>query len=300
MVKSKLKTTLFLFFLISINFLSSQIINGIVKDSISEKNIAFANIVLKKGKGTYSNESGIFELDIKNFNSDTLKISNIGYESKLIPVIHFKNKINFEILLKPKTESLDEVLISTKKIKYTNKELLGDKKEGNIGVTSLIGYETAIFIDNPKNVKGKLKSVYIDLKKRKNADYIATFNIKFYDIDSTNSKPNNLLYEKNLYVKPKNKKYRLWVNVKDFNITFPKDGIYIGIEMVNTFGKVEKYSKFGPMFRYTISKNKDARTWSNYHNSGWRGGSIKHKKFKRSKTGISNPIVGIEVLYPKE
>ncbi|WP_299097879.1 carboxypeptidase-like regulatory domain-containing protein [uncultured Winogradskyella sp.] len=295
-----MKKISFLLFLISINLINSQTINGTVKDSVTGENVAFANIVLKNGKGTYSNEFGGFELEIKNFTTDTLKISNLGYESKILPLINLKKAIKFEILLKPRVENLDEVLISSKKIKYTDKKLLGDKKEGNIGVTSLIGYETAIFIDNPKNIKGKLKRIYIDLKKRKNAEYIATLNIKIYELDSINNKPRKLLHNKNLYVKPKNKKYRLWIDVKDFDINFPINGVFIGIEMVNTFGKVKKYARFGPMFRYTINKDKNARTWSNYHNSGWKGSSIEHKKFKRTKTGISNPMVGIEVLYPKE
>ncbi|WP_282032672.1 carboxypeptidase-like regulatory domain-containing protein [Winogradskyella eximia] len=289
-----------LLLLVSINLLNSQTINGIVKDSVTGENIAFANIVLKNGKGTYSDEFGVFQLEIKNFTTDTLKISNLGYESKILALINLKNATKFEVELKPKVENLEEVLISSKKIKYTDKELLGDKKEGNIGVTSLIGYETAIFIDNPKEINGKLKRIYIDLKKRKNAEYIATLNIKIYELDSINNKPGKLLYNENLYVKPKNKKYRLWLDVKDFNIAFPKNGVFIGVEMVNTFGKVKKYAKFGPMFRYTINKDRNARTWSNYHNSGWKGSSIEHTKFKRVKTGISNPMIGIEVLYPKQ
>ena len=289
----------FLLFIISTSSLNSQTINGIIKDSLTGERIAYANIVLKNGKGTYSSELGIFELEIKNFDTDTLKVSHLGHESKILPLIKLKNSTEFEVLLKPKTEKLDQVLISSNKIKYTDKLLLGDKREGNIGVTSLIGYESAIFIDNPKNTRGKLKRIYIDLKKRKNAEYIATLNIKFYELDSINNKPGNLLYNENLYIKPKNKKYRLWIDVKDFEINFPKNGIFIGVEMVNTYGKVKKYTKFGPMFRYTINKDKNAKTWSNYHNSGWKGSSIEHKKFKRTKTGISNPMIGIEVLYPE-
>ena len=295
-----MKKILFLIFLITVNLSNSQTINGIVKDSISGQNIAFVNIVLKNGKGTYSSEFGIFELEIKNIKTDTLKISSLGYESKILPLIDFKNKTIFEVLLKPKIENLDEVLILNKKVKYTDKETLGEKKEGNISVTSLIGYETAIFIDNPKNIKARLNRIYVDLKKRSDAKYVATFNIKFYELDTIVNKPAKELYNENYYVKPKNKKYRLWINVKDLEIPFPKNGIFIGIEMVNTYGKVEKYSYFGPMFRYTLDKNKESKTWSNYHNSGWKNGSVDYQNHKKTKEGILNPVIGIEVLYPKE
>lgn len=295
-----MKTISLLFFLISINLLNSQTISGIIKDSITGKNIAFANIVLKNGKGTYSSEFGIFELEIKSINTDTLKISTLGYESKILPLIDFKNNTKFEILLNPKIENLDEVLISIKKTKYRDKEILGEKREGKVSVTSLIGYETALFIDNPKKRLAKLNRIYIDLNKRKNAEYIATFNIKFYELDTLNNKPGNELYNANFYVKPKNKKYRLWIDVKDLKILLPKNGLFIGIEMVNTYGKVKKYTYFGPMYRYTLNKNKESITWSNYHNSGWKNGSVDYENRKKTKDGILNPVFGIEVLYPKE
>lgn len=295
-----MKKISFILFLISINLLNSQTINGIVKDSTTGENIAFANIVLKNGKGTYSSEFGIFELELMNINTDTLKISTLGYESKTLTFIDFKNLTKLEVLLNPKIESLDEVLISSKKIKYNDRVILGEKKEGNISVTSLVGYETALFIDNPRKIKGQLNRIYIDLKKRKDAEYIATFNIKFYELDTLGNKPGKELHNENFYVKPKNKKYRLWVNVKDLKIPFPENGIYIGIEMVNTYGKIKKYSYFGPMYRYAQNENDKSLTWSNYHNSGWKNGSIDFKNKKKMKEEILNPMFGIEVLFPKE
>ncbi len=278
----------------------SQPITGIVKDSVTGKNIAFANIVLKNGKGTYSSETGLFELEIKDFKTDSLKVSILGYQSKILPASDFKNKSYYQILLAPKIEILNEVLISSRKINYTDKEILGEKKEGNISVTSLIGYETAIYIENPRRKKALLNKIYIDLKKRKDAQYIATLNIKFYEVDTISKKPTRELHNENYYVKPKNKKYRLWINVKDLRIPFPKNGIYIGVEMVNTHGKVEKYSYFGPMFRYTLNNNEESKTWSNYHNSGWKKGSVDYRNLKKMKHGILNPVMGIEVMYPTQ
>ena len=286
-----------LFFIVVVNVCNAQMINGIVKDSITGKEIAFANVVLKNGKGTYSDEFGVFQLNVKQTLVDTLKISTIGYKSKLLPVASLKKGIIFNIFLQPKTEFLDEVVISSKTIKYGKKEVLGEKRDGNIGVTSLIGMETAVFIANPKNKIGKVNGVYINLKKRKNAEYIATFNVKFYQYDSIRNSPGKLLYDENLYVLPKNKKYRLWVDVKDFNIPFPKNGICVGIEMVNTHGKVKKHTYFGPMFRYTFAEDTVLKTWSNYHSRGWKDGYIEYKKYKRFKQGVSNPMIGAEVVY---
>lgn len=295
-----MKIRLLLLFLGTIQLFYAQTIKGVVIDSVTEATVPYANILLKNGKGTYANEFGEFELDIKNLATDTLKISMIGYASKMIPLQNYKTQSYIKVKLQSQVETLEEVLLVSKQIKYTDKEVLGEKREGNIGVTSLIGYETAIFIDNPRNVKGKVKRVYIDLKRRKNADYIATFNIKFYEFDSRNNKPGKMLYSENIYVTPRNRKYRLWIDVKNFNIAFPKNGICVGVELVNTVGKVKKYAYFGPMFRYTINTDRQSITWSNYHNAGWQGGAIEHEKYRRAKTGTSNPMIGIEVLYPEE
>ena len=272
-----------------------------MKDSLTGKSIAYANVVLTNGKGTYSDEFGKFQLHIKSILNDTLKISTIGYKSKLLPAVSFKDDLILEVLLEPKTEYLDEVVISSKKRKYGEKEILGEKRDGNIGVTSLIGFETSVFIANPKNKIGKVNGVYINLKKRKDAEYTATFNVKFYQYDSISNSPGKLLYNENLYILPKNKKYRLWIDVKDYEIRFPENGICVGIEMVNTHRKVKKYAYFGPMFRYTFAENKVLKTWSNYHNRGWRAASIEHKeKDKYFKNGMANPMIGVEVEYIME
>jgi hypothetical protein len=209
----------------------------------------------------------------------------------------YEDKFIYNVLLAPKTEGLDEVLISSKTLKYGKKEILGEQREGNQSVTSLIGYETAVLIENPKNKTGKVNGVYINLKKRNDAEYIATFNVKFYQFDSIANAPGKLMYNENIYVQPKNKKYRLWVNVEDLGIPFPKNGICVAVEMVNTCGKVKKYAYFGPMYRYTFTEEKTLQTWSNYHNSGWRDGSIEYKNPKRTKVGVLNPMIGVEVEY---
>ncbi|SDH07081.1 carboxypeptidase-like regulatory domain-containing protein [Winogradskyella thalassocola] len=292
-----MKINTLLIVLFSISMINAQTINGVVKDSLSGEVIAYANIVLKNGKGTYSDEFGSFKLTVKNVDTDTLKVSTIGYESQFIPVNLFKDDLIYNVLLAPKTEGLDEVLISSKKLKYGKKEILGEQREGNQSVTSLIGYETAVLIENPENKTGKVNGVYINLKKRNDAEYIATFNVKFYQFDSIANAPGKLMYNENIYVQPKNKKYRLWVNVEDFGILFPKNGMCVGVEMVNTYGKVKKYAYFGPMYRYTFTEDKTLQTWSNYHNSGWRDGSIEYKNPKRTKVGVLNPMIGVEVEY---
>lgn len=282
-----------LLFFIAVSF-KSQIIRGNITDASSGKALPFTSIVLINGKGIYADENGKFELDIKNSIHDTLKISVLGYQPKLFPLDRFKNEtsVTLNIKLDMKVFSIEEVTVGAKKIRYTKKEVIGEEKEGNIVMTSLIGYETCLYLGNPENTNGKLKRVYIDLKGRSHADYIAMFNIKFYEYDEKHNQPGKELYHHNLYVYPENRKYRLWINVEDLHIKFPENGICIGVELINTVGKVDKYAKFGPIFRYTVSKIRRPVTWSAYHDKGWKNGST------GSKEGFINPMIGAEVLLP--
>lgn len=290
------KFLLYDFFLLTLSLSNAQIIKGTVTDSLTKSPLPYANIVLMNGRGIYSDEKGQFELDVKNNIYDTLKISSVGYKAKFFPLTTYKNQniVNLKVSLDTKVVNIEEVTISQKKINYTQKKIFGESKEGNIGMTSLIGYETCLYIENPTQTAGKVKRTYIDLKRRDNADYIAMFNIKFYEYDEKNNVPGKELYSKNIYVNPKNHKYRLWIDVEEYNIKFPKNGICVGVELINTVGRVEKYAKFGPMFRYTSSIKNKSITWSNYHDTGWRNGST------GGKTGYVNPMIGVEVLLPSK
>lgn len=289
-----MKKTLFILLFITTNYFYAQVLKGVVKDSLTQIPLAYSNVVLMNGGGVYTDKNGNFELEIKNSIYDTLKISTIGYKSKLIPLLQFisYDKLYLNIRLESNIEELDEVLISTTKTKYKDKETLGESRDGNLSVTPLPGYESCIFIENPRKKIGKLKRTYIDLKRRKDAKRIALFNIKFYELNKVTNKPGRELYNKKILIKPKNKKYRLWIDVEDLNIKLPAEGIFVGVEIIDPFKKERsKDAYFGPMFRYTYSQNHESITWSNYHNTGWRNGSLTHG-------GMANPMFGIEVLYP--
>jgi hypothetical protein len=291
-----MKKILLYLLILATNISNAQIIKGSITDSLTKEPVPYANIVLINGKGIYSDEKGQFELDIKNNVYDTLKISSLGYKARFFPLTTYKNHniVNLKVSLSTKVANIEEVVISQKKVNYNQKSVFGESKEGNIGMTSLIGYETCLYIENPTQTIGRVKRAYIDLKRRDNADYIALFNIKFYEYDEKNNTPGKELYSKNIFINPKNHKYRLWIDVERYNIKFPKNGICVGVELINTAGTVEKYAKFGPMFRYTISKKNRSITWSNYHDTGWRNGST------GGKTGFVNPMIGVEVLLPSK
>lgn len=289
----------FVIFLVTITGLS-QTLEGKVLDSVTNQPIEYANITLMtKNKGVYANVYGDYNFDISKHLYDTLKVSSIGYNSKLIILDKFENKknIKLDISLSQKITQLDEVVLNLKKKKYNKKYTIGEDKESNAAVSSLIGYETCVLIENPFSKEGKLDEIYIKLRKRKNSQFIASLNIKFYSFDKINQKPGYELYTKNLIVKPKNRNYTLNINVKDIDIYLPKEGMCIGVEFIDPNNESKKYDVIGPMYRFTYSTEENL-TWSKYRGKDWRTGIVKFDYRNDDRTG--NVMIGANVLFPKE
>lgn len=289
----------FIIFLVTITGLS-QTLEGKIIDSVTNQPIEYANITLMtKNKGVYANIDGKYNFDISKHLYDTLKVSSIGYNSKFIILDKFKSKknIKLDISLSQKTTQLDEVVLNLKKKKYNKKHTIGEDKEGNAAVSSLIGYETCVLIENPFNKDGKLDEIYIKLRKRKNTQFIASLNIKFYSFDKINQKPGYELYTKKLIVKPKNRNYTLNIDVKDMDIYLPKDGMCIGVEFIDPNNESKKYDVIGPMYRFTYSTEENL-TWSKYRGKDWKTGIVKFDYRNDDRTG--NVMIGADVLFPKE
>ncbi|WP_304141867.1 carboxypeptidase-like regulatory domain-containing protein [Mesoflavibacter zeaxanthinifaciens] len=295
-----MKLLIQILFLLIVQSTYSQTLEGKVIDSVTNQPIEYANITLMtKNKGVYANIDGDYNFDISKHLYDTLKISSIGYNSKFIILDKFKSKknIKLDISLSQKITQLDEVVLNLKKKKYNKKHTIGEDKEGNAAVSSLIGYETCVLIENPFNKDGKLDEIYIKLRKRKNTQFIASLNIKFYSFDKINQKPGYELYTKKLIVKPKNRNYTLNIDVKDMDIYLPKEGMCIGVEFIDPNNESKKYDVIGPMYRFTYSTEENL-TWSKYRGKDWRTGIVKFDYRNDDRTG--NVMIGVDVLFPKE
>lgn len=297
-----MKLLIQILFLLIVQFTYSQTLEGKVLDSVTNQSIEYANITLMtKNKGVYANVDGDgdYNFDISKHLYDTLKVSSIGYNFKLIILDKFKNKknIKLDISLSQKITQLDEVVLNLKKKKYNKKHTIGEDKEGNAAVSSLIGYETCVLIENPFNKDGKLDEIYIKHRKRKNTQFIASLNIKFYSFDKINQKPGYELYTKNLIVKPKNRNYTLNIDVKDMDIYLPKEGMCIGVEFIDPNNESKKYDVIGPMYRFTFSTEKNL-TWSKYRGKKWNIGIVRFDYNNDDRIG--NVMIGADVLFPKE
>jgi hypothetical protein len=206
-------------FLIVTQFAFSQI-RGVVKDSISGEPIPYVNIwVENETIGTTSETNGSFSLDLKE--EKVLVFSALGYEVKKASS---KSEV---ILLKPKVFELKEVVIEQPKF----------KKEIEIG-TKL--QKTSVRISDQV---GNLKGRYFAFKEEyKNSKFIRNIRI-FTDSKVNNSKfkirvlsvdingfPDSDILNEDLIITVKKGKRENIINLQDYNLIFPENGIFVVFE----------------------------------------------------------------------
>lgn len=293
-MKFKIKLLVTLFTILFVNISSfSQSINGRVIDSITKKPIEFVNITfVKKDLGVNSDNLGNFKIKIKETN-DNLQISSIGYRKKYISLLSFNENKNYtlDIELSPKAEKLEEVIISNKKKNYSKIKTFGLSKKLKVRSGFPFGYEFCNYIKNPSNKFGKIQSVILSLNEKKEFDYLATYNIKFYEYDSIKKIPGEELYFENLIVEPQNKTYKLKINIDSLKINLPKNGICVGVEIINTKYKEEisSMSKIAPSINFTHTQM-EVLTWTRFRSKKWIIGT--HKS--QVKKSFVNAMINIE------
>ncbi|MCL8009388.1 carboxypeptidase-like regulatory domain-containing protein [Gelidibacter japonicus] len=102
-----------------------KLISGKVLNFENNEPLAYVNIGIKnKTVGTVSNDNGLFKLSLndKVTSKDTIIFSYIGFKTEKYLVSEL-NKIKEPILLQPKNMELDEVVVSSKKIKLKSKKI---------------------------------------------------------------------------------------------------------------------------------------------------------------------------------
>jgi hypothetical protein len=200
--------------------LSAQI-KGIVKDSLTGKPIPYVNIwVENENIGSTSEENGTFFINSAE-NEKKLIFSTLGFEKKII-----KASDASEVNLKPMAYSLDEVVIS-KSIGTKSIEIGKTKNEIYQAFDNGPKIDTKFFPYFPSYKKTKhLKqvSIYTDSRIEE-----AIIKIHFYEADA-NGFPGEELLEKDFVVTVKKGTRTNRFDLTDFNLKFPKKGLFVGFE----------------------------------------------------------------------
>lgn len=162
MIKRIVAFSIFLFLGIGFSIAQTGSIKGEILDSESITEIPYASIVVtdvltsKVISGITSNEKGKFKIDGISYGTFNVEVSFIGYENTSVKNITINSenlKVNLgEIILKPSTESLNEITIKATNKTQTTKI---DRKSYNV-----TDFETAKG-GNATDVLNKLPSVSV-------------------------------------------------------------------------------------------------------------------------------------------
>lgn len=293
MISMKYCTYVFLFF-IGCFVTNGQVLKGTVLDSLTGKPLSYANIMFANNdKGTYCNEDGSFNFTVKN-EKGPATFTYIGYKNKTLGFGQLQGGV---VVMSAEDKLLDEVVINQTRIMYTGSKNLGLSKSAAFTRGIPFGSEFCGLIKNTYNKPGKLLAVNLELKKASGYDYLATYNIKFYEYDTLRHCPGRELYDKKVLVQPENKSYTLTVETDSLDIPFPESGICIGVQIINTKygGTLNNMGRMAPLIVFTHT-DRDILTWDRRLNQVvWHTGTTKSPV----RSDFVNALIGIEVKIEK-
>lgn len=213
-------------------------IKGVVKDGITKLPIAYVALVYEKTLiGTNTNEKGEFELPKNNARA---VISSLGYQSDTLQLSD-----NNEIFLSPKIHEIAEVIVQ--KRKNTSQIITGEYRDSEIGFSNGGASQIwAKFIKNSEEIKKHpfLNKIQFTTKSRvKNAK----LKLRFFSVNNLGHVGSDLIFDE-IIVTVKKGTHRNSVNLENYNITIPNEGIFIGFE--NLIIEENKYE-----YNYSIEGN---------------------------------------------
>jgi hypothetical protein len=231
-LKTIINISFFLFFLgYSFNGFSQEKLRKFIFDKEQQTTIPFVNIYIKDGKkGWVSDANGYFEINSQDIKpTDVLVFSAIGYQEKT--ELFFKIKDSTHISMLPKTFTLNEVKIKTRRYKkgYLGKRKKSANNKWNDGLrnrkNSFISYEDAIFIPNHLDAEGIINDIRIYVRNGSETP----FKIQLYTNNILKGIPEKPILKQPLLAKETEDRKWLIIPLKYENLSIPKDGFYIGV-----------------------------------------------------------------------
>jgi hypothetical protein len=204
--------------------LVGKVINTHTKEAIPYVNIENFRSQL----GAQSNQDGIFELNLpKGENSDTLKISCLGYETQLVTNLEDNQQLILE--LKPSIFQLDEVVVKRK-----------SSVEKTIGIINTRGRIIQAF-NQHQQVPGLQRAVLMETERKFGSIskvhffigkglYNAPFRVRIYE--NENNKPGNDILNKSLEFSAYKKNAWNDFDISAYHLEIPSNGFWVAMEVI--------------------------------------------------------------------
>lgn len=193
--------------------------------------IPFVNLsFLNTFKGTSTNEDGVFNMELaKEYLNTTIHISSLGYKDTIVSAqwLYTKKKI----ALLTDSFALEEVVLTEN---LTDSYFLNPVASRSItsGFTSSsTPWVLALYFPNEEEGERIASSITVYFQKDKKFKRdIAKFRLRLYSVDPVTKEPNVDLLRKSIVLETQMNKEFVRIDIADFGVKFPKDGLFIGLE----------------------------------------------------------------------
>ncbi len=246
-------------FLLSISLLYGQ---NTIKDAQTQSPVSYATVSFGNGNGLFADDEGTFIFTKKLYpDIDTLYVSALGYEDLTIAT----SSLTPTILLVPKVDELNEVVIRTKIDRKFKEETLKPYLDDDYYHCWLptIESEIAVFFPNEDEQLKMISQVHLPItleskdwekRKKSNAEkqsFSTLFKAKFYS--NNNGFPGKeLLYETIVFRATEKGGDVHNLDVSEYDIVIPKNGIFVSLQVL---GYTDKFGKLLPNKKYKELKN---------------------------------------------
>jgi len=248
-----MRVFLFLCFVSITAFSQTVVLKNKVIDAYTNDPVAYANIsFLNENVGVSSDENGHFSLQInKKLLKSKVHVSCLNYKDTVVLASVLQSE---SLKLQPKLYELEEVIISKKADRelvvdeYKRRDIkasFGGRKGSPWIVTKYFPYKSEY--KNFPFLKS-LRIYFTSFLSRKKAK----FRVRFFKVDEKTGKPSEDILKESLIVDVKKTNGKIEVDVSKFNIEFPNEGFFVGLERIHipyNFHKI-KYTKQGSRKKY--------------------------------------------------
>jgi|SRR5690554_2691019 len=218
---------LILLFTVCFSSIAQNTIEGFVFDKNGNPIEYCAITINNKGIGTYSDKKGFFSLKIDRYESEKIVFSHISYLSYYTSLDEYNAQQIDTVFLKRSNVSLKEVVINPEeyeKIKHRPKKIFFGKY---YSYAPAVGAITAYHIKSYKS--GVLSKVIFYYKRIKNPNIYVGVRI-FRKSEKAQVK--HSLLDTNIIYNLKINSKSLEINLKEYNIVIPSEGILVGLELI--------------------------------------------------------------------
>jgi hypothetical protein len=175
-----------LFLLFTFSLQAQFQVNGIVKESSTNKPLPFATITTKDGANTISDIDGKFSfLSLKKIS--TFEVSYVGFFKSTITILD--NKSYYTVFLLPKSDVLNEITVPNENpVLAIVKKTIANKDSNNpqkkLNSFEFKSYNKLIVTANPDSIESQIDSIFVDKSIGKQLQKIDSSDYKFKEIIS--------------------------------------------------------------------------------------------------------------------